>query len=545
MSQALYRKWRPARFDDVVGQEHVTRTLQNSLIAERVSHAFLFSGPRGTGKTTTARLLAKAVNCKHETPAQRPDDTCSICKAISDGRFLDLIEIDAASNTSVDNIRDLRDKINFAPTEGRFKVYIIDEVHMLSIAAFNALLKTLEEPPPHAKFVLATTELHKVPITIQSRCQLFQFRLLSTKEIVGRLAWLAEQEQLTIEPSALQLIAQQGAGSLRDAESLLDQLVTVPGDEITLERTQKVLGTAPIEAMYQLTKALLTNEAAKGLSIIHETLSAGTDTRQFARQMVSYLRGILLLQTAGETVTLELPADQQAPALQLAQQATRPILIKAIKQFSEAATIAGNSWQPQLPLELAFIESLTQPPNPETHPPAKKVDDRQQTTVAQSAITRTQTTTRSPSSPAPKPQPPKPKIENVDKQEPATPKPEMVSPQSTHLTIDQVTQHWHTLVNTMRQQDRNLSALMSACQPLATEGNNLILGFQFPVLKEKFDSNPKAGRLVANILSELIGQTCIVRTMLNEHFQQTSSNISEEAFQALANQMGGIVQKES
>lgn len=186
MSLSLSRKWRPARFADVVGQEHVTQTLQNALIGNRIGHAYLFCGPRGTGKTTTARLLAKAVNCLHEDVAQRPDNTCHICLSISEGRFLDLIEIDAASNTGVDDIRDLREKVNFSPSEGQYKVYIIDEVHMLSTAAFNALLKTLEEPPPHVIFVLATTEEHKVPITIKSRCQQFNFRLLSIPEIIGR-----------------------------------------------------------------------------------------------------------------------------------------------------------------------------------------------------------------------------------------------------------------------------------------------------------------------------------------------------------------------
>ena len=186
MSQALYRKWRPARFDQVIGQEHITRTLQNSVAADRVGHAYLFCGPRGTGKTTSARLLAKAVNCLHDNLAERPCDQCSSCLALNNGRFLDLIEIDAASNTGVDDIRDLRDKINFSPNLARFKVYIIDEVHMLSTAAFNALLKTLEEPPGHAMFILATTEEHKVPLTIKSRCQQFNFRLLTIAEISAR-----------------------------------------------------------------------------------------------------------------------------------------------------------------------------------------------------------------------------------------------------------------------------------------------------------------------------------------------------------------------
>lgn len=281
MSQALYRKWRPARFDDVIGQEHITRTLRNGVASGRIAHAYLFCGPRGTGKTTTARLLAKAVNCLHPDLAQRPCDQCTVCKAISEGRFLDLIEIDAASNTGVDDIRSLRDKVNFSPNEGRFKVYIIDEVHMLSTAAFNALLKTLEEPPPHVKFILATTEEHKVPVTIKSRCQPYNFRLLTTQEITGRLQLLIEREQLKVTDEALNLVARQGAGSLRDAESLLDQLITSPEETITLNRAQTILGTASSESVIRLVAAVIGGEAPAGLQVIHQALGGGVDARQF------------------------------------------------------------------------------------------------------------------------------------------------------------------------------------------------------------------------------------------------------------------------
>ncbi|HSD82303.1 MAG TPA: DNA polymerase III subunit gamma/tau, partial [Anaerolineae bacterium] len=222
MAQALYRKWRPQTFDEVSGQEHVLHTLRNAISSGRIAHAYLFSGPRGTGKTTMARLLAKAVNCLNPDPAARPDNTCAICAAITEGRLLDLIELDAASNRGIDEIRDLRDKINFAPGQARYKVYIIDEVHMLTEPAFNALLKTLEEPPAHAIFVLATTDPQKVPATIVSRCQPFAFRRLTVPEIVNRLQELVAGEGLTAEPEALTLIARQATGAMRDAQSLLD-----------------------------------------------------------------------------------------------------------------------------------------------------------------------------------------------------------------------------------------------------------------------------------------------------------------------------------
>src|SRR5512136_2243520 len=284
MSQALYRKWRPQTFDAVVGQEHITTSLRNAIVAGRISHAYLFTGPRGTGKTTTARLLAKAVNCLEPDPAHRPCNRCTICQAIVEGRLLDLVELDAASNRGIDEIRDLRDKIHYSPGEGKYKVYIIDEVHMLTEPAFNALLKTLEEPPPHAIFVLATTDPHKVPATIVSRCQRYDFRRLTLAEITQRLNEIVADEGLTAAPEALTLIARQATGAMRDAESLLDQLAA-GGEEITVARAQAALGAGALRWVSDVVSALCEANAAPGLDAINQAMDSGADARQFARQI--------------------------------------------------------------------------------------------------------------------------------------------------------------------------------------------------------------------------------------------------------------------
>ena len=542
MSQAISRKWRPARFGDVIGQEHVTRTLQSAITSGRIGHAYLFCGPRGTGKTTSARLLAKAVNCLHEDAGERPDNTCRICEAINENRYLDLIEIDAASNTGVDDIRDLRDKINFAPSDGRFKVYIIDEVHMLSTAAFNALLKTLEEPPSHAIFVLATTEEHKVLATIKSRCQQFNFRLFSTSEIIGRLEWLMAQENLSVEPEALKLIAREGAGSLRDAESLLDQLVTAPGDTITLERAQQVLGTASIKAVGDLVDAWISADSATGLNIIHDTLSTGTDVRQFCRQMVSYLRDLLLLKTAGAQLKLDLTPEQKARLLAQGERASRRGLLAAVKTFNSAAMAPGNSWQPQLPLELAFIESLPELPG-EAAPMI----------AAAPAVAKAPAAAAPVAAPGPKPAPVVAKeeaapvataevVKDSAETKPApAPTPEPVTtPSATPLSLKEVADQWPKVIKAARQFDKNLPASLSSCKPINTEGNTVIVGFSYPLIKERYDRIPGADDLVGQALTQISGTECKVRAVITSDYTPPSG-VSRAEFEALAEELGGVV----
>ncbi len=367
-AQALYRKWRPQVWDDVVGQDHVVQTLRHAIAHEHVAHAYLFSGPRGCGKTTSARLVAKGVNCLNPDPAQRPCNACAHCTAVNEGRFLDLIEIDGASNNSVENIRDLRDKINFSPGQGRFKVYIIDEVHMLSLGAFNALLKTLEEPPPHAIFILATTENYKVPATVASRCQKFEFRRIPVTDIVSRLQTVCAHEGITAEPAALELVARQATGALRDAESLLDQLIAagsaVSGRQaVTLAQAQGLLGAALSQTVQDLTSALAAADSGRGLQLIQAAVDAGADPRQLGRQMVDYLRQLMLIRL-GNGALVDATPEVRAVMARQAQAWEPPALLRAIRAFNTAAGEARAGWQPQLPIELAVLECTAPPEEP-------------------------------------------------------------------------------------------------------------------------------------------------------------------------------------
>jgi DNA polymerase-3 subunit gamma/tau len=355
-AQALYRKWRPRTFDEVVGQGHVTHTLQNALPSGRISHAYLFAGPRGTGKTSIGRLLAKAVNCL-STEDNKPCNQCRICQAINEGRLLDLIEVDAASNRGIDEVRSIREKVGFRPNEARYKVYLLDEAHMLTEPAFNALLKTLEEPPPHVIFVLVTTEPHKIPDTILSRCQRFDFRRIPLQDMISHLKHIAEQEGLAVEPTALELIARSATGSMRDAESLLDQLMSYGGEEITLAQVQLVLGTVPSQAVGELVEQLVAHNVAQGLDVINRVVGDGVDPRQFNRQVVEYLRELLLIKVGDASslvrVTPEVLQEMKGQAAQLSIRE----LMRIVRLFNQAGLDLKTSAQSQLPLELAFVDA--------------------------------------------------------------------------------------------------------------------------------------------------------------------------------------------
>ena len=351
---ALYRRWRPGSFKDLVGQTAVSRTLSQAISSGRIGHAYLFSGPRGTGKTSTAKILAKALNCE-QGPTPAPCGVCKNCQKITDGTALDVFEIDAASNRGIDEMRDLREKVKFTPAEGRYKVYIIDEVHMLTTEAFNALLKTLEEPPAHVVFILATTEPHKVPATIQSRCQRFDFRRITVEEITARLAYVAREMKIPCEEAALRLLAEQADGGMRDALSLLDQCASVDGELLTAARVEESLGLIGREPIYRLTKAL--GERAKGevLEVVAALFAGGKDPMQLLAELTLHLRSLMLYEAAGALEVLDLSEEAKAALEEQKALFEQAQLMAMIARLHEAMAELRWTPQPRVTLEVALL----------------------------------------------------------------------------------------------------------------------------------------------------------------------------------------------
>ena len=525
MTQALYRKYRPQEWQAVLGQDHVVTTLKNAIAADRVAHAYLFAGSRGTGKTTLARLLAKAVNCKNPDPTKRPDNECENCKAVNENRFLDLIEIDAASNTSVDDIRDLRDKINFSPSQGKYKIYIIDEVHMLSTAAFNALLKTLEEPPPHAIFVLATTEIHKIPATVLSRCQRHEFRRVPVDEIVANLKHIIKAENIQADDDALIQIARQSAGGMRDAQSLLDQLSST-GDKITLALAQQVLGTATSQSVLDVLNAVNDHDPAHGLESIHKALDAGADPRSLARQIVEYLRGLMLIQM-GNTNQVEATADVKKQMQAHAKSFSTSDVLRMMKTFNNAAVDLRGGWQPSLSLELALAEVLDAPT--ESPQPAAPRQTKPQPVSAPQTATQPQVEKEALSGGL---------SEATAKTKTAD---EASHPQEkSAVSAGDIIKAWKHMSASLPKAQANLSALMNSVRMIDVHGSTLILGLASDVLVSKIDK-PDQIEAIQKLIKDEFGADVSVRCVVTNAEGKIPANVAQDGMVATANQNGGKI----
>ena len=493
-SQSLYRKYRPNSFEpsQYIGQEHVARTLRNAIVLDRVAHAYLFCGPRGTGKTSTARLLAKAVNCEAEDPEQRPCNQCASCLAINSGSVVDIIEIDAASNRGVDDIRDLREKVRYAPTQLRVKFYIIDEAHQLTRDAFNAFLKTLEEPPDHVKFVLATTEAEKLPDTVASRCQRFDFRRFPVESTVQHLRNVADAEQINAEEEALLLIARHATGSLRDALGLLDQLV-LHGDQDAANRTldaatvRQVLGLSHNERLVGIVNAIADQDAGEGLRLITEATDAGEDIHQLNRQVTGYLRLLLHIRAGGK------PPEADQTAVDLANRFSLERLTALVRTFSEIDAASNKSSYPQLPLELAVVRAIvgeaapanvvemyqTAPPAPAPQAPPAPSPKQQPSAPPQSQRAPTNIQEERAARSAPKQQEPAPA-------QSARPTP---SSGSGNAMLEHLVANWSHIRRDVKAENSRIAALLSSADPANVTAEQIILAAPYEFHRNKLNED--------------------------------------------------------
>ena len=504
-AQVFYRKWRPSSFSQLVGQEHVSSTLRQSIKLGRVSHSYLFCGPRGSGKTTTARIIAKAVNCL-DVQDGNPCDACANCRSIIGGQFMDIIELDAASNRGIDEIRDIREKVNFAPAQGLRKVYIIDEAHMLTDAASNAFLKTLEEPPPHVIFVLCTTEAHRILPTIISRCQRFDFRRIGSELIYGRLTDITEAEGVNVDPEAIRLVARHSGGSLRDAENLLEQLVVSATDGVTMKQVEELLGLDNGESSLELVKYLLMGNTSAALTAVNRAAWAGTDLRQLHKQTIELLRAVMHLQWGSEDA-VDLSEDVTAQLKELVGNLPSWRIIKALKTWGDVNM--RYDAPSTLPLELAVVEICedTAPPAAQTAPAAQP---------AQAPAPAPAQTNRPPAAQPPAqrraPDGARPAAERPAATAPAQPTSQR-RPAPDTGPISELGVQWLAalkVLGRLKGKKYNLGALLRDCKANAVslDGNTLVLGFSNKAnlerMQEEMD-DPGSRRQVSDAVAEAFG----------------------------------------
>ena len=534
-SQVYYRKWRPSSFGELAGQEHVSTTLRQSVRLGRISHSYLFCGPRGCGKTTTARIIAKAANCLDLQDGD-PCNACTVCQAINEGRFMDIIELDAASNRGIDEIRDIRDKVNFAPVQGRRKVYIIDEAHMLTDAASNAFLKTLEEPPGHVIFVLCTTEAHRILPTIVSRCQRLDFRRIPSETVFGRLSEIADAEGVAVEPAALRIIARYAAGSLRDAENLLEQLVVSCPEGVTAPQVEKLLGMGSDETALELVKYLLLGNTTASLSAVNRAAWEGSDLRQLHRQTSDLLRGFMHLQWGSEDA-VDLPEHVRAQLKELVGQQPPWRIVHALKIWG--AVNMRYDAPSTLPLELAAVEICEEsaapapaqeaPPTAASPAPARRAPEPQQARPA-----RPEPAEGRPREPRPDRPPPRERPAPATARQPAAAGGAQSGGQSNELWVQ-----WNNAVKSLsRHKGRkyNLGALLRDCKvnSISLDGKTLVLPFtnkaNYERMQEELE-DPESRKRMTEALTNSFGEGSDYRLTLAGG-QQTNGNANKTAQQS-------------
>ena len=521
--QALYRTWRPQRFEDVVGQEMITKTLRNAVMTNQTSHAYLFTGPRGTGKTSTAKIFAKAINCHHQENGE-PCNECEICKAITNGSLNDVLEIDAASNNGVEEIRDIRDKVKYAPTQADYKVYIIDEVHMLSTGAFNALLKTLEEPPANVVFILATTEPHKIPATIISRTQRFDFKRITSSTILKRMEYILNQKDIQYEDAALKIIAKAAEGGMRDALSILDQVISFGENNVTLENALLVTGSVTKTDLLNYLQAVVDQKTPEALEMIHKLVQDGKDASRIVEDLVEYCRDLLLYQQSPamleETELGMLDEDfkkfaqeiepeivyQMINILNEQQENMRytshptvylEVLTVKLSQLKNQPQVSQANFQPAISADQAQIDRLMNRIQQlqdqinslqQTQPQAARPARRQVVSTNQTKVKEV-----------------KVNYEKINE----------VLGNATRADLNRFQQVWGDLVNMLTVPQR---AIMSVSRPVAASSEGVVIGFEYPYLCQKAIDDRELQDALTNGLSRLVDQNLSLLFLPNEQW---------------------------
>lgn len=504
--QALYRVWRPQRFEDIAGQQAVTRTLKNALEQNKSSHAYLFTGPRGTGKTSAAKIFAKAINCPNQHDGE-PCNECEICQAITEGRLNDVIEIDAASNNGVEEIRDIRDKARYAPTQAEYKIYIIDEVHMLSTGAFNALLKTLEEPPENVIFILATTEPHKIPLTIISRTQRFDFKRITYTDILARMTYILNEEGIAFEEEALHVVARAANGGMRDALSLLDQVISYNSDLVTFDNAIQVSGSLTEEMMLGFLGALKAENAEEALKILNAILAKGKEAGRFLEEMILFARDILVYkQTNGKGMQ---DADRLTEQFRsFSEEVAAPFLYRAIEEFSQTQKEMRFSTQPDVYLEVLAVK-LSQPSAAEVKAPAQAADSQEVTRLEKEVASLKKELKsvldalkngkfETAAAEAPARATPSRKSPNVFK--PDIGRAQQIMREATKQELVTLQTHWKDVLDYLSVTQR---AVLRQAEPVAANGQACILAFEYDILCQKATEDVELREALAEAIQRM------------------------------------------
>lgn len=488
----LYRKYRPQNFTEVVGQNHIKLTLEHEIESGKLAHAYLFCGPRAVGKTTLARVLAKAVNCEKRKEGEHdPCNKCLACEEITAGRCLDIIEIDAASHTGVDNVREnIISQARVAPSRLKYKVFIIDEVHMLSASAFNALLKIIEEPPATVIFILCTTEIHKVPSTIISRCQRFDFKRIGVNDIVKKLAYMAKAEGIKIDKIILESIARQSEGHMRDAESMLGQIVSIGGKEITQEEADLVIPRSDISEVINLIDFLEKKDASSALALINKLVDQGIDLKTFTTDLIEVLRKMMFAKLSArlvEQIGLDLGEALEIKINEISRNLNINNLVSYIEQFIEARNNLKGSFITQMPLEIASIKICA------------GLVSQGQASVSSGASIMRQNIYSAPQA-------------NINKNQTT---PFMAKKDLANINQGQVLEKWNEVLAKVKKYNHSLSFILRVCEPRGLNGNQLCLAFKYKFHKDRVN-DPKIKEIIEKVLAEVYGASITVETMIDE-----------------------------